>query len=104
MRKPKRGSFTTAEDVIKAAARQTWDAIGSDMLHAKASCEGLPQDDPYPDVEFTREAVVEAVMDADHIEAHGGLDYEGIQYYKSLSYEERTRIVTAAFDADVYGW
>jgi hypothetical protein len=54
---------------------------------------------------FSREQVVELVMDADHILTHGGLDPYDKASYVRLDWKLQQQLVAVAFrECEFYGW
>lgn len=82
------------ERVIRMA-EITWNAIGSDILKSLEQ-EGLEPVMP-------REEVVEVVSDADHM-LMWGEDKEAYQEWKKLPFDEKEKMVKAAFPHKTYGW
>lgn len=77
------------QERITAAAQRTWQAIGGDVLRS-ANVNSV-----------SREEVVECVMD--YIDAYGN-DVDAVVEFKTLTYEEREKMLLKAFPFGRYGW
>ena len=77
------------KEAIKFAMESTWSAIGYDVLQMS---EG----------EAPKDLVIEMVLDANRVETYGHLSYKEIEYYHSLSFEEKEEIAKEVFTFDSY--
>jgi len=87
---------------FQRAARRTWQAIGSDILHSVADSEGKDVNR----VTMKRAEVIEVVLDADHLTTHGGtmggLDWKRTdpllyEFYHNGNHRDQERLLREVF-------
>lgn len=76
-------------------AKRTWQSIGGDVLR---TCEDMGIE---PIME--QEEVIESVMDAGYMIMYGR-DKEAYDFYKTLTYKQKTAVLEKAFPLRQYGW
>jgi len=82
-------------DRIHKMANITWETIGGDILTVMEEMGkgGV----------MTRNAVIEAVSDADYMMTHGR-DKEAYKTWNKLKWKEKEKILKGAFLYKTYGW
>ena len=80
---------------IHRMANITWDTIGGDILTVMEEMgEGNT---------MSRDAVIEAVSDADYMMTHGR-DEEAYKTWNKLEWKEKEKVLKGAFQYKQYGW
>jgi hypothetical protein len=83
------------QDRIILMAKRTWQSIGGDILR---TCEDMGLQ---PLME--KEEVIESVMDAGYMGMYGR-DKEAYEFFKTLTYKQKTKLMEKAFPFAQYGW
>lgn len=84
---------------IQRAANKTWDAIGDDVLRAKA--QEQPSTYKYG-VTVTRDEVVECVID--FLDTYGEMSKDDQELWRPMSTAAKLQLLRDAFPSEEYGW
>lgn len=89
---------------IHWAMQRTWDVIAPDVLQVEAEMKETVRDG----VSMKKSHVIEVVLDADHMEAYGGLNKpeEKVLYqkFKKLEYNDKIKVAKQTFTSKTYGY
>jgi hypothetical protein len=95
--------FEEMEERIIRALHHVWDMIGGDVLTSIAEEQRLLGISKY-NAELPGNHVAEIVGDADHMRTHGD-DDEAVEFYYSLSWDQRSALRKKAFPSKFkYCW
>jgi hypothetical protein len=83
------------QDRIILMAKRTWQNIGGDVLRV---CEEMGIEPV-----MQKEEVIESVMDAGYMSMYGR-DKEAYDFYRTLTFKQKTKVLEKAFPFETYGW
>lgn len=113
-------AFLKENEEIISILNSTWQAIGGDILDAVGQEKALRKksvvrDSREPSIDYSvtmpRSHVIEVVLDAGHLESHGGggggmgsTHSEVVKRFRALTYDQKKYIARQAFPYSTYGY